>query len=123
MNLWTYSLRDLRRRPGRSMLTFLSIVLGVGTVFAVSATTGAARRAFDKMTETMSDKADAEITAAGASAFLREEVAAIEKDPRVSLAVPLLHQTATVSVTSEDAKSKEAKNKDAKKGADKLRKI
>ena len=40
MNLWLYSVRDMARRPGRSLLTFFSIVLGVATVFAVSSTIG-----------------------------------------------------------------------------------
>src|SRR5438874_12287 len=94
MNLWLYSLRDMTRRPGRSLLTFLSIVLGVGTVFAVSNTIRSARLAYTRLGETLSGKADAQVIARGGGRFNRESVAPIENSPAVDIAVPVLNQAA-----------------------------
>ncbi len=94
MNLWLYSLRDMAHRPGRSLLTFFSIVLGVGTVFAVSATITGAQAAYRKLTETVSGKADAQVVTRGGGRFARDQVAFIEKSPQVQVAVPSLSQAA-----------------------------
>jgi putative ABC transport system permease protein len=94
MNLWLYSVRDMVRRPGRSLLTLLSIVLGVATVFAVSSTIGGARVAYGRMTEALSGKADAQVAARGGGRFLQELTLPLEQSPQVQVAVPLLHQQA-----------------------------
>src|SRR5262245_15371163 len=94
MNLWLYSLREMWRRPGRSLLTLLSIVLGVATAFAVSTTIGSARSAFNKMTEALSGKADAEVTARGGGRFAQNLVLPPEKAPHVEVAVPMLYKLA-----------------------------
>ena len=97
MNLWLYSLRDMARRPGRSLLTLLSIVLGVATVFAVTTTTGAARLAFDRMSETLSGKADAKVVAKGGGRFAQELLAELEKSKDIKVGVPLLFQIALIN--------------------------
>src|SRR5437879_9863129 len=98
MNLWLYTLRDMTRRPGRSLLTLLSIVLGVATVFAVSSTVVGARVAYSRMTEALSGKADAQVGARGGGRFVRELALSVEESPHVRVAVPLLYQQAVLSV-------------------------
>lgn len=96
MNLWTYSLRDMTRRPGRTLFTLLSIVLGVGTVFAVNTTVAGARLAYNRMTEALAGKADAQVIARGGGRFAQEAVAALAQAPEVMVAVPLLNQVAVL---------------------------
>jgi putative ABC transport system permease protein len=96
MNLWQLSLSDLFRRPGRSLLTLLSIILGVSTVFAVSTTITGAREGYRRMMEALSGKADAQITALGGGRFPQELLADVEKSPLVALAVPFLSQDAVL---------------------------
>lgn len=100
MNLWTYSLRETSRRPGRSLFTLLSIVLGVGTVFAVSTTVDGARLAYTRMTEALAGKADAQVTARGGGRFDQQAVAPLTQAPDVKVAVPLLHQQAVLNTGS-----------------------
>jgi putative ABC transport system permease protein len=97
MNLWLYSLRDMAKRPGRSLLTLLSIVLGVGTVFAVSTTITGAKFAYGRMTETLTGNADAEIVARGGGHFAQKLVDSVETNPTVENAVPLLYQFALLN--------------------------
>src|ERR1700681_74225 len=54
MNLWLYSFREMAQRPGRSLLTLFSIILSVGTVYAVLTTSGGARIEYSRMTEALS---------------------------------------------------------------------
>jgi putative ABC transport system permease protein len=96
MSLWLYSLRELGRRPGRSLLTLFSIVLGVATVFAVSSTIGGAHTAYSRITETLAGKIDARVTARGGGRFAQALVAALEAAPEVEAAVPLLQQSAVL---------------------------
>ncbi len=97
MNLWLYSLRDMAKRPGRSLLTLFSIILGVGTVFAVSTTITGAKFAYGRMTETLTGNADAEIVARGGGHFAEKIVASLEADPAIQNTVPLLYQFAVLN--------------------------
>src|SRR5881227_1381687 len=47
--LWKYTVREVQRRPGRTLLTLLGIVIGVATIVAVTATTRATRRSYQGM--------------------------------------------------------------------------
>jgi len=96
MNLWLYSLRDMAKRPGRTLLTLLSIVLGVATVFAVSSSISSARAAYSRVMEALSGKADAQVAARGGGRFSQNLVAPLEKAADVQVAVPLLNQQAVI---------------------------
>jgi putative ABC transport system permease protein len=97
MKLWLYSLREATQRPGRSLLTLLSIILGVGTVFAVSTTIVGAQSAYGRMTEALSGKADAQVIARGGGRFAQDRVVFVDQAPGVATTVPLLHQFAVLS--------------------------
>ena len=51
MRLWTYVFREMRGRPGRTLLTLLGIALGTATVSATSLTNQAVRRAYHELFE------------------------------------------------------------------------
>jgi len=57
MNLWSYSYRELRRRPGRTLLTLAGIALGVAAIVAVSLVTTATKSAYREMFAAVSGEA------------------------------------------------------------------
>ena len=67
--LWKYTLREVQRRPGRTLLTLLGIVIGVATVVAITATTRATRRSYQNMFEELGGQAALEIVAPGQGGF------------------------------------------------------
>lgn len=79
MILWRISLRELKSRPGRALLTLFSIVLGVASVVAVTLATGTARQAFKNLFAAVAGKADLVVTSDGLSGFREEYVAEFDK--------------------------------------------
>ena len=57
--LWRYAVRQLWRRPARTVLTLLGIVLGVATIVAVTLTTQTTRSAYHEMFATVTGRAAA----------------------------------------------------------------
>jgi len=92
MSPWRFSLREVARRPSRSLLTLFSIVLGVAAVFAVHVTMGSARSAFTQMNEALTGKADVAVTARGGGRFPEDVLATVKKTPGVAIAVPSVRQ-------------------------------
>jgi putative ABC transport system permease protein len=91
MRLWGYTTRELGRRPGRTFLTFLGIVIGVATVVSVSLTTESARGAFEDMFAAVGGDTALEVVAEGEGGFpvspLAEELAGVDG---VDAVVPLV---------------------------------
>jgi putative ABC transport system permease protein len=69
MNLWQYSMREARRRPGRALLTWLGILLGIATIVATRLTVHTACNAYADLFAEMGSGAELEITAPGRAAF------------------------------------------------------
>lgn len=69
MMLGSYTRRQLARRPGRTLLTFLGIVIGVATVVAVSLATTSARDAFRDMFAAVGGRTALEVVAEGEGGF------------------------------------------------------
>jgi putative ABC transport system permease protein len=63
--LWKYTLSEMRRRPARTVLTLLGIVVGVAAIVAISLTTTTTRHAYARMFESLAGKASLEIVAEG----------------------------------------------------------
>jgi putative ABC transport system permease protein len=63
--IWRLILRPLRREPLRSVLTVLSVALGVAVVVAIALAGNAAAGSFHSSLESLTGKADLEITATG----------------------------------------------------------
>lgn len=72
--LWKYSTREVQRRPGRTLLTLLGIVIGVASVVAITATTRATRRSYRAMYEAVGGRAALEVVAQGQGNFNPDEV-------------------------------------------------
>jgi putative ABC transport system permease protein len=91
MTPWRYILREVARRPGRSLLTLCSIILGVAAVLAIQVTAQSARSAFMHLSEALSGKADIEIVARGGGRFADNLAGKVQQVQGVS-GVPSLRQ-------------------------------
>lgn len=88
MILWKFTYREIKNRPGRAMLTLLSIIIGVAAVVAVTVGTATTNQAFQEMFANVAGRAAFEVTAAGDSFFDKSVVAEIDKTSGVKVAVP-----------------------------------
>ena len=61
MVLWKFTSREIRNRPGRAILTLLSIVIGVAAVVAVTISTATTNQAYKEMFESVTGKASFEV--------------------------------------------------------------
>src|SRR6516165_4363693 len=89
--LWKYTLSEMRRRPGRTLLTLIGIVLGVATVVSISLTAASTRRAYGRMFESLAARASLEVVAEGLGDFdasLAEKLGSI---PGVKAVAPVVH--------------------------------
>ncbi len=88
MKMWTYTLRELFRRPGRTLLTLAGIVIGVAAMTAVVLTTQATRQAAREMFESLTGRADLEVVAEGMGGFDPAVAERLEAVKGVKKAVP-----------------------------------
>ncbi len=63
MIFWRLIARYLRRHPGRSTLTLLSIAIGIASVIASSLGTATTRQAYRRMYEEIAGRAALQVTA------------------------------------------------------------
>ena len=96
MVLWKYTLREISSRPGRAVLTLLSIVIAVAAVVAVKVATVTTRHAYQEMYASLAGRAALEIVAEGGGTYDQQIVAQVEKVPGVKAAVPVLMQPTTL---------------------------
>jgi putative ABC transport system permease protein len=90
--------REIRKRPGRAILTLLSIVIGVAAVVAVSISAGTARRAFDEIYKTIAGKATLEVSPPVGTSFDEKIVDAIRDIPGVKEVAPLIQRRSVIYV-------------------------
>ncbi|MCR4414233.1 MAG: FtsX-like permease family protein [Thermoguttaceae bacterium] len=97
--------KEMKRRPGRAILTLLSIVLGVAAVLSVSLAIDNAHLAYEEMYRTLAGRAALEVAAVDGSSFPETLVAELDRVPGVRAAVPtwqglttLLHRGAQIRV-------------------------
>jgi putative ABC transport system permease protein len=83
-----FSLREVRSRPTRAILTFLSIAIGVGAVVAVLLSISTTRQAQRDILRAVSGKADLEIIADGDHGFAYSLLNLIRQTEGVEVAVP-----------------------------------
>ena len=89
MSLKKFSWRSMWRRPGRTILTVLSIVIGVAAVVSVSITTATTRNAYKQMAAMVSGKADLVVEGEGEVSFPSSLLSEIQAVPGVQTAVPV----------------------------------
>jgi len=92
MSLWKLIARQIRSRLGRTILTLLSIVIGVAAVVSVRITTTTTRRAYQDMFSAAAGRATLEVVAAGGGGFDAKLVGKLERLPQVKLARPVIQK-------------------------------
>jgi putative ABC transport system permease protein len=80
--------RDLRRHPGRSTLTLLSIAIGIASMIAVSLATATTRQAYHSMYEEIAGRAALQVTAPANASFPQDVADEIARVPGVKAAAP-----------------------------------
>jgi putative ABC transport system permease protein len=87
---WRFLWSEVAQRPGRALLTLLSVVIGVATVLAVSISITTTRRAFQEMYQTLAGRAALQVRGDGDVSFDIGVADAVGSAPGVKAAVPLL---------------------------------
>ncbi|MGD9644782.1 MAG: FtsX-like permease family protein [Pirellulales bacterium] len=99
MRLTRYSLRELRLRPGRTLLTLLGIAFGVAAVLAIALVIDTTRRAYREMHETIAGRAALEIVAEGLGGFQPRMLETLRTLPGVERVVPVVQAHTALAST------------------------
>src|SRR5262245_53327518 len=93
---WKYAIREVRRRPLRSLLTLVGIVLGVAAVTAVALGTEATRDGYAGMFQSVAGRADLEVLPPAGLGVMPADLAAFDVIPGVGTAVPIVQAPASL---------------------------
>jgi putative ABC transport system permease protein len=104
MSLSRYTSRAMRERPGRTILTLLSIVIGVAAAVAIDVSREATRETYRLMLAAVTGKATLEVSASGGVAFDEKLLSKVEATQGVIAAAPLIEKIGTMSVGPEEKK-------------------
>jgi putative ABC transport system permease protein len=96
MSLRKYIGRSMLARPGRTLLTMGSIVIGVAATVAFVMTASTTRGAYRKMFSTITGRADLEVSIPGDGAFAATALPLVVETPHVAAAAPVLRRTSTL---------------------------
>ena len=103
---WNYALRELQRRPGRSLLSLLSVIIAVAAIVAVTSATATTRKSYRQVYEALSGRTDLEVVASGGGRFSQSYADALKKLPGVRAVVPVFHRATIIYAHSQEAKEK-----------------
>jgi hypothetical protein len=92
MMLTQYLLREVRRRPGRTLLTLAGVVIGVQSLVAIPLTIQSTRRAHRALFEGLTGRAALEVVPCGEGGFSPDLAAGLEGMKDVRAAVPVINQ-------------------------------
>ena len=98
MIYWRLGWREARNRPGRAILTLLSVVIGVAAVVAVTIATGTTRKAFDQIYRTIAGRASLEVAAPVGTSFDEKILPQIESVTGVEAAAPMIQRRSIIYV-------------------------
>lgn len=87
---WRYAIREIRRRPGRSLLTLIGIVLGVVAVTAVQLGSTATNDSYAGMPRIAAGRAQLEVLPALGAGSMPAMLDVVEAIPGVAAAVPIV---------------------------------
>jgi putative ABC transport system permease protein len=90
MSLRRYTTRAMLQRPGRTILTLLSIVIGVAATVAIDLGTASPRESYQKMFATVTGKATLDSTAGGGVIFDEKLLGVVQQTPGVVAASPIV---------------------------------
>lgn len=96
MILTSYTVRELRRRPGRTVLTLLGIVIGVQALVAIPLTIQTTRHTNRSLFEGMTGRAALEVVPFGQGGFAPGLAVDMEEVEAVSAAVSVIQSTAAI---------------------------
>ena len=102
MGLRRYSRRALLSRPGRTILTLLSIVIGVSCVVSVTIVAATTREAYKTMFATVRGHASLEVQATNSGPFDQSLVDKIAAVPGVKAAVPTIKRDSSATIGEGD---------------------
>lgn len=97
MSLRRYTYRAMQQRPGRSILTMLSIVIGVTAAVAVGLGTATTRNAYKQMFSIVTGRATLEVDSAGGGGFDGDVLSKIDELPEIVAATPLVDRPTSMS--------------------------
>ena len=98
MPLRRLSIREIRSRPARSLLTLLSIVIGVSAIVATYLASDSAQLAQIAMVRAVTGNASLEIEAVGGASFDGKPLEPVAKLPGVKIASPVLRRYSNMTV-------------------------
>lgn len=98
MPLRRLSIREIRSRPARSLLTLLSIVIGVSAIVATYLASDSAQLAQIAMVRAVTGNASLEIEAVGGASFDGKPLEPVAKLPGVKIASPILRRYSNMTV-------------------------
>ena len=93
MGLWTYAIRDLVRRPGRTLFTLTGIAVGVAAAVAALAATQAARGHYRELFDSVAGSSALEVYAPGEGGFDPAAAAVLVHVPGIRDATPEVRGT------------------------------
>jgi putative ABC transport system permease protein len=96
MKLWSYTRREVWRRPGRSILTLTGIVIAVAAIVSVTAVTTSTRQAYRDMFSAVTGKAALEVVSPGQGGFDPVIGESLSELPRVEAVVPVVQSPAAL---------------------------
>src|SRR6187200_387710 len=97
MSLRHYTTRAMQQRPGRMILTMLSIVIGVTAAVAVGLGTATTRNAYKQMFAMVTGRATLEVDGAGGGGFDGDILSKIDELHEVVAATPLVDRPTSMS--------------------------
>ncbi|HUP78177.1 MAG TPA: FtsX-like permease family protein [Pirellula sp.] len=98
MPLRRLSIREIQSRPARSLLTLLSIVIGVSAIVATYLASDSAQLAQIAMVRAVTGNASLEIEAVGGASFDGKPLEPVAKLPGVRIASPILRRYSNMTV-------------------------
>jgi putative ABC transport system permease protein len=109
MPLGKLSRREIQSRPLRSLLTLLSVVIGVSAIVATSLASNSARLAQEAMVQSVTGKASLEIEAVGGASFDGKPLEFVAKLDSVQVASPILRRFSNMQVVRANESDEQAK--------------
>ncbi len=98
---WWFLWSEIVRRPGRAVLTLMSVAIGVATLLAVSISIGTTRRAFQELYQILAGRAALQVRADGGNTFDIATMEIVGETPGVKAAVPVLQDYGILYVRSQ----------------------
>ncbi|MEX2176341.1 MAG: FtsX-like permease family protein [Pirellulaceae bacterium] len=98
MSLRKYTTRAMQQRPGRTILTLISIVIGVAAAVSIDIGTATTRTTYEQMFAAVTGKATLEISAAGGVGFDEDLLAQVSAVSGVLVAAPIVEKPSKLYV-------------------------